>query len=123
MLSNIAQIAIVVADIQRATAFYRDVLQLPYLFSIPNAAFFQCGEVRLYLVETPSQAGFAGTSCLYYRVADISAEFARLQAANVAVVDTPHLVAQMPGYDLWMAFLKDSEENTLALLAEIPTSA
>src|SRR5258708_11670291 len=52
---NIGQISIIVADLERATAFYRDVLGLPLLFTAPKLAFFDCGGVRLMLgrAETP----------------------------------------------------------------------
>ena len=44
------QIAMPVHDLPRATAFYRDVLRLPFLFSAPpQLAFFDCGGVRLML--------------------------------------------------------------------------
>jgi len=43
---NIGQISINVQDLQRATAFYRDVSGLPLLFTVPNLAFFDCGGVR-----------------------------------------------------------------------------
>ena len=54
-ISSIGQISINVHDLQRATAFYRDVLGLPLLFTVPNLAFFDCGGVRLMLgrAETP----------------------------------------------------------------------
>src|SRR5215469_18744676 len=48
-LAGILQISIPVADVVRATAFYRDVLELNFLFAAPNMAFFDCGGVRLYL--------------------------------------------------------------------------
>src|ERR1700722_15664354 len=48
-LTGILQVAITVKEIERATAFYRDVLGLPLLMSAPNMAFFHCGRVRLYL--------------------------------------------------------------------------
>ncbi len=35
-IQNIGQISIIVHDLQRATAFYRDVLGLPLLFTVPN---------------------------------------------------------------------------------------
>jgi methylmalonyl-CoA/ethylmalonyl-CoA epimerase len=31
----------------------------------------------------------------------------------------PHLVARMPDHELWMAFLKDPEGNTLGLMSEV----
>ena len=48
-IKNIGQISIIVHDLQRATAFYRDTLGLPLLFTAPNLAFFDCGGVRLML--------------------------------------------------------------------------
>jgi len=54
-IKNIGQISIIVHDLERATAFYRDTLGLPLLFTAPNLAFFDCGGVRLMLgpAETP----------------------------------------------------------------------
>src|SRR5205823_6832531 len=48
-ISSIGQISIIVHDQPRATAFYRDVLGLPLLFTAGNMAFFDCGGVRLML--------------------------------------------------------------------------
>jgi len=31
----------------------------------------------------------------------------------------PHLVARMPDHELWIAFFKDPEGNTLALMSEV----
>ncbi|MCX6045594.1 MAG: VOC family protein, partial [Chloroflexi bacterium] len=50
-ISQIGQIAINVQDLERAIAFYRDILALPFLFNAPGLAFFQCGEVRLLLSQ------------------------------------------------------------------------
>ncbi|HUN22919.1 MAG TPA: VOC family protein [Anaerolineales bacterium] len=118
MITQLTQVSIAVQDVARAVAFYRDVLKLPYLFSIPNAAFFQLGSTRLYLVLAPPNSGFTHSSVFYYQVADLSACYAELMAQGVTSVDAPHWVAKMPTYDLWMAFLKDSEGNTFALLEE-----
>jgi methylmalonyl-CoA/ethylmalonyl-CoA epimerase len=48
-LSRIGQIAINAHDVDRATAFYRDVLGLPHLFRAGQLSFFDCGGVRLML--------------------------------------------------------------------------
>ncbi len=72
-LSNVEQIAIIVHDVDRAVRFYRDILGLPFLFQVPNMAFFQCGEVRLML-GIPSAPEFDHpSSIIYYHVADIEA--------------------------------------------------
>lgn len=48
-LSTIGQIALTAHDLDRATAFTRDTLGIPFLFRVPNLAFFDRGGVRLML--------------------------------------------------------------------------
>lgn len=119
-LTAIGQIAVTVRDLPRATAYYRDVLGLPLLFEVPGMAFFDAGGVRLMLAVPTEPRYDHPASILYYRVADIHAAAARLAAAGAAFAADPHLVARMPDHDLWMAFLADSEGNTLALMCERP---
>lgn len=118
-LRQIGQIALNAHDVDRAVVFYRDVLGLPLLFRAPpGLAFFDCGGVRLML-SPPERAEFDHPgSILYYRVGDIHAAAQRITARGVQLISEPHLVAKLPDHDLWMAFLKDSEGNTLALMSE-----
>lgn len=51
-ITGIGQIAIACHDVRRATAFYRDVVGLPFLFETTGLAFFRCGDVRLMLTRT-----------------------------------------------------------------------
>ncbi len=118
-LGAIGQVAITVRDVARATAFYRDVLGLPLLFEVSGMSFFAAGTVRLMLA-VPSEPKFDHpASILYYKVDDIHAAAARLAAAGVTFLSPPHLIATMPDHELWMAFLEDSEGNTLALMSEV----
>lgn len=119
-IAGIGQVAVNVRDLERAVGFYRDTLQMRYLFQIPGAAFFDCGGVRLMLgvAEAPEQDHPA--SILYYRVDDIHAAWEALAARGVSGEREPHLLAPMPDHDLWMAFFRDSEENVLALMSEVP---
>ena len=49
-ITRLGQIAINAKDVERATAFYQDVLGLKLLFKVPpGLAFFDCGGVRLML--------------------------------------------------------------------------
>jgi methylmalonyl-CoA/ethylmalonyl-CoA epimerase len=57
---------------------------------------------------------------LYYKVADINASYDALKKCGVEFIDQPHLIAQLADHDLWMVFFRDSEENTLALMSEVP---
>lgn len=115
----IRQIAINVHDLERATAFYRDVLALPFLFSAGSMAFFDCGGVRLMLTRPENAEQDHPGSILYFAVADINASYDRLVGNNVVFEDTPHLIAKMPGHDLWMAHFHDSEQNLLSLMSEV----
>ncbi|HEX2095602.1 MAG TPA: VOC family protein [Longimicrobiaceae bacterium] len=119
-LGGIGQIAVNVHDLERALAFYRDTLGMRFLFQIPNAAFLDCGGVRLML-GTPEKPEFDHpASILYYRVDDIRAAYGALAALGVRFEDEPHLIARMPDHELWMAFFRDSEDNLLALMSEVP---
>src|SRR3982074_2367364 len=101
-IKNIGQIPIIVHDLPRATAFYRDTLGLPLLFTARNLAFFDCGRVRLMLgpAETPELD--PPSSILYFRVPALHAAHQRLVDASVEIVAPPRLIAPMPKYDLWM---------------------
>ncbi len=121
-LSGIGQIAINAHDVDRATAFYRDVLGLQHLFRAGQLSFFNCGGVRLML-DKPEKPEFDHpSSILYFQVGDIRATHQRLQAAGVRFEDEPHVIARMPKYDLWMTFFRDSENNLLALMSEVATA-
>ena len=118
-LSRIGQIAIVVKDVERATAFYRDVLGMRFLFAFPGLAFFDCDGVRLMLSK-PEKAEFDHpSSILYFRVPDIQAGFDALRAKKVEFDDEPHIVARMPDHDLWMCFFRDLDDNMFALMSEV----
>lgn len=119
-ISAIGQIHINALDLERATAFYRDVLGLQHLFDAGNMAFFMCGGVRLMLgvAEKPELAHPA--SILYYKVADIQAAHTALAAHEVQFEHEPQLIHKADDHDLWMAFFHDSEDNLLALMSEVP---
>ena len=117
-IEAIGQIAVPVSDVERAKTFYRDVLGLRFLFQAPpGLAFFDCGGVRLMLDMPARQAG-AGCSLIYYRVADLEGSYETLRARGVTFEREPHLIVKMPDHELWMAFLRDTEDNTLALMSE-----
>jgi methylmalonyl-CoA/ethylmalonyl-CoA epimerase len=121
-ISRLGQIAINVHDLNRATAFYRDILGLPLLFTAGNLAFFDCGGVRLML-SPPEKPEFDHPgSVLYFTVPDIIRAHRQMLSAGVRFEDEPHLIARMPTHDLWMAFFHDPEGNLLALMCEMPQS-
>ena len=122
-ITGLGQISIIVHDLGRATAFYRDALGLPLLFTAGNLAFFDCGGVRLMLgpAETPELDH--PSSILYFRVPEINAAYRRLLEAGVQIEAPPRLIAPMPTHDLWMAGFRDSEGNIMQLMSEVPRTA
>ncbi len=120
-LSRIGQIAVVVHDVDRATAFYRDALGMKFLFAAPpNLAFFDAGGVRLML-DRPSEPDFDHPgSILYFDVPDVETAYRELKERGVEFIDEPHLVAPMPNGDLWICFFRDLDDNTMAIMAVKP---
>jgi methylmalonyl-CoA/ethylmalonyl-CoA epimerase len=121
-IANIGQISIIVKDVERATAFYRDVLGLQLLFTVPSMAFFDCGGVRLMLGTASSPEYDHPSSILYFRVSDIHAGYQQLVGKGADIVAPPRLIAPMPTHDLWMTAFRDSEGNTHQLMSEVPRS-
>jgi methylmalonyl-CoA/ethylmalonyl-CoA epimerase len=118
-LSTIGQIAMVVKDLPRAVTFYRDVLGITFLFQAPPAlAFFDCGGVRLMLDAAAEGEFNHPGSILYFRIDDMDATYADLTSKGVPFHSAPHMIAKLPDHELWMAFFRDGEGNTLALMHE-----
>jgi len=120
-ISRLGQIAVNVKDVERAAAFYQDKLGLKLLFKAPpGLAFFDCGGVRLLLDQVKSPEFDHPSSILYFAVPDIQEAYGKLKESGVHFEDEPHLLAKMPTHDLWMTFFRDSEQNLMALMSEVP---
>jgi methylmalonyl-CoA/ethylmalonyl-CoA epimerase len=119
-LRTIGQIYMRAVDLRRATAFYRDVLSIPFLFDVPRMAFFDLDGVRLMLGEPEGEAFDHPGSILYFDVPDLRAAHEELVRRGVPFDSSPHLIADLGTRELWMAFFKDSEGNQLALMSETP---
>jgi methylmalonyl-CoA/ethylmalonyl-CoA epimerase len=119
-ISRLGQIQIRAHDVERAAAFYENVLGLKLLFKAPpDLAFFDCGGVRLML-DHPEKSEFDhNSSILYFTVPDIQLSCSKLKAQSVKFEDEPHIIARMPDHDLWMTFFRDSEGNLMALMSEV----
>jgi len=116
-LSTIGQILVPVRDVERATAFYRDVLGMRFLFSYPGMAFFDADGIRLYLSE-PESPGFGGKATIYFRVPDIQATVDALEGRGATIGQPPHVVHRDGSTELWMAFTTDPDGNNIALMSE-----
>jgi len=121
-ITSIGQIAITVQDIARAVAFYRDIVGLKFLFETGGMAFFDCGGTRL-MMSQPEKPGSTHSSIIYYKTGDIQATADAIAAKGVQFEAPPRMIAKMPDHDLWMAFLRDTEGNLLALMSEVRSQA
>lgn len=120
---DLVQIAQHAADLDRAAAFYEDLLGTAPAarFDPPGLLFFDLGGVRLLL-----DAG-AASALIYLRVDDIHSVVERLREAGTAIVSEPHPIftheddALGPaGTAEWQAFITDSEGNTVGLVEQRP---
>ena len=117
---GVGQISIPVSKIDRAVEFYRDVLEIPFLFQVPGSpamAFFDCGGVRLYVVE-PENPDNAGSSVVYFKVDSAQDAAEELKSKGVRLESEPHIIHQTDNYTLWMAFFNDPDGNLMAVMSE-----
>ena len=119
MLVQVAQRA---ADLDRAAAFYADLLGAPPVasFDPPGLVFFDLGGVRLLLDRV------APSFYLYLRVDDIDATVERLRGRGHRVVSEPHVIFTHDDDTLgpagtaeWQAFVEDTEGNTVGLSSTV----
>lgn len=117
-ITHLHQVAINVKDMDRAIAFYQDVVGLDLIarFEPPGLAFFNIAGTRLLL-----EAG-APSSMLYLGVDDVASTTEHLRAAGVTIESEPHVIhvdeaGQFgpPGEVEDMAFFRDSEGNLVGL--------
>jgi methylmalonyl-CoA/ethylmalonyl-CoA epimerase len=115
---DLVQVARHADDLDRAEAFYTDLLGYPPSgrFDPPGLLFFDLGGTRLLLERG------APTSVLYLRVDSVRTTVERLRAAGTRIESEPHVIfsheddALGPaGTDEWQAFFRDSEGNLVAL--------
>ena len=122
-IQGVGQIAIAVSDLEEARFFYQEKLGLTLLFDVPpNMAFFDCGGVRLMLTTLQGNPEDHHTSVIYYKVKDIHASTGELKNKGIVFIQEPVLTAKMPDHELWMAFLRDTDNNLIGMMAEMPTT-
>lgn len=117
--TSLGQVSRSVKDIKRSEAWYRDVLQLRYLFTAGTFSFFDLGGTRLYLFQGDSDP-LPAESILYLKVADIQASHQALAARGVEFINPPHMIHRHgDGTEEWMAFFKDPEGRPLAIMCPV----
>src|ERR1700733_14876847 len=111
------QIAVPVHNVERATAFYRDVLGLRYLCGAGQLSFFDCGGIRIMLDRPKNKEFDHPSASLIFRFL-MSRPCTSLLDAGAAVVEPPEIIAARPDHDLWIFFFRDTEGNVMSLMSE-----
>ena len=116
---RLVQIAQHADDLQRAADFYTVLLDAEprAMFDPPGLLFFDLDGVRLLLDRA------APTSLVYLHVDNVHETLERLEGL-VEVETPPHVIFSHEddtlgpaGHEEWQAFIKDSEGNTVGLVA------
>jgi methylmalonyl-CoA/ethylmalonyl-CoA epimerase len=115
-IEGVGQVALAVSDPDRSQEFYGETLGLPLLYRNNSLVFFSTGNMRLLLSGTLDARPSSGS--IYFRVEDLDDAHATLCAKGIEFEDGPKLIARMPNHELWMAFFKDPDGHSLALMAE-----
>jgi methylmalonyl-CoA/ethylmalonyl-CoA epimerase len=119
-ITGLRQVAQYAEDLDRAVAFYRDVLGLTLIarYDPPGLAFFDLGATRLLL------EGGAPSAVVYLHVDDVRRTCTELTARGVEMEGEPHIVFDdeagtfgPAGQAEWLAFFRDSENNVVGLMS------
>jgi len=114
----LGQVARTARSVEELSAWYRDTLGLPELYTFPGLAFFDLGGVRLMLTE---EGDGSQESILYLRVPDVHAAKEELETR---FTHAPHMIHRHEdGTEEWMAFFEDNEGRPLALMTQVRSTS
>ena len=117
---ELGQVSLYARDAKVTEAWYRDVLELPHVFTFGDLVFFDCGGTRLY-IHAVGEEKWRPSSVLYFLVPDIQVAHDRLVARGVKISGAPHMIFKddQSGVEEWMAFFDDPDGNMLAIMARV----
>jgi methylmalonyl-CoA/ethylmalonyl-CoA epimerase len=127
MILALHQVAVGCTNLDRSIDFCSTLLGAePHVtFDPPGLAFYILGETRFLLERSKSVP--PGSSTLYFPVSDLENRCAALRAEGVVFESEPHLIHTdeagrfgKVGTEEWMAFLRDPDDNSLALVERRP---
>jgi predicted enzyme related to lactoylglutathione lyase len=120
-LGRIGQIAQSAADIEASVKFYTEVMGLRIaLRPQPGMVFFDCAGQYLLVEKAQGGEHYGPGSVLYFDCHDLAVAVREMESRGVTFTHKPQRIAQMPSYDLWMAFFEDPDKHLLALQMRAP---
>ena len=120
---KLTQVAQRATDLDRAAAFYTDLLGQPPTgkFDPPGLLFFDLDGTRLLL------EGGAASAMLYLQVDSVRDRIEELRAKGVTIEAEPQVIFTHPddslgpvGTQEWQGFIRDSEDNLVGLVSHEP---
>lgn len=75
------------------------------------------------MLSQPEGPESAGTSILYFGVADARAARRSLSLDGVPFEEEPRCIVRIEGREVWLAICRDSEDNLLGLISEAPAES
>lgn len=82
-------------------------------------AFFECNDLRILLSIPESKQYDHPSSIVYFNVEEIQSSYEELQERGVTFQGEPHMISKMGETEVWMAFFRDPDGNTHAILSEV----
>ncbi len=112
MFSGLRTCIYLVSDLDRAKAWYTELLGFGPYFDEPFYVGYNVGGYELGLQPTDSDAGKSPSVLTYWAVDDIQAAYQRLLAAGAK----PHDPPQNVGGEIWVASVYDPFGNVVGLI-------
>jgi catechol 2,3-dioxygenase-like lactoylglutathione lyase family enzyme len=110
-------VRLIVTDLTRSIAFYRDVLGFVVIDSGPASAVLASGETRIMLRRVSDMAPVDRRLVhIHLEVGDVEAVHADLLAKGVKFIHRPRPIARGEQMDLWAAAFRDPDGHGIALI-------
>ena len=116
--TRLMQITLPVKDLDRAVAFYRDVLGVKLLFVVKGAAFLDAGGVRLRLERNDTAAPSGGVE-IYFDDPGMR-RVKPLADRGVKFAGPPETVNRVGDVDTRLAEFFDPDGNAIGLMGDVP---
>jgi catechol 2,3-dioxygenase-like lactoylglutathione lyase family enzyme len=109
-------ITVLITDLERSIAFYRDVLGFFQIDSGTNSAVLASGDTRLVLRTVHDLSAEAGRLIyLNLEVGDVEAVYEELKSKGVTFVHSPRPVNRGEKLELWSASFSDPDNHNIAI--------
>lgn len=121
LLDKVGQLEIRVGDLEKARAFYGDILGIEVESVFGQTMMLKCGELSVLVQESATRP----VGCpIYFRVDDrVHVVTDHLKARGIRFKSGPScIVEDFMGKSSWLGFFEDPWGNPLAIMGDMPVS-